>query len=1033
MKKKKNSPTIRKVLLRATLFLAFLLIVLIADIIACSYMYIRTGEDRFTSLLLYTAIPLGVIFLILTILFLVRAYHLFYYGIVGTTLTNMKKISRHEGGLVEYKNGLEETEELTSAIEDVNVELANSSLISITNHYSKIPLVFTDEKNGVIDHHSFHSQMKNLIQVSQSYRNVLLELYYDITDGLSDEEIQNRLHLLGEEFRDYDGLLFSVTEDRTGIYIYLPHIDSFSALTERIAAITKQVALIRKDDTGRGHAVGAKFAEVCYPYSNVDELFPDIHYAKRMGKTINIYLPERMMNRRSSNIMASATMSLNNLSNLLASVSNLSLSDRDQFEVGHHIQDSFLAMTNYLRIEQGGILLKDSDLEASRSYVSASQKTKNVFPIGSTIEKGFLQSLDDVADSDDTYYVSTRTHTNYQIATYFDRLGIRSGFFYRVRESDGSLLGIVYFLNREKNMFIDSYLRETILSFSKLIGNFLLSQRRAAELREEQRMANQILVLSNTSVYRVNSRTYQLTSMSQTLLEQFPKARIGDCCYKVLYGESSPCAGCPLSTKSKMLSKINGNPMETALTLNIDERKNEKTLYLKKLTAAKSLGNMSKSAVTMGDDLYDTNLLIHSFYSLHLDLDNAFQTHGKGYLLLLKIDNIRSLILENGSEGVSLGLRKFIDSLIESNLKATYYLFRSDTIALLFPEAGQIDVLNAAETIYLKSKDPIFPESRHKNLFITYLPIVYPQVYSTSDDYVKHCQAELLNSKYTSGLDFLYFDTSDYKRPASRVSYMLDIIQEKFSNNTFNVLLQPMLLARNQRIDGGELLVRVTDDYRKVAFNTDELIRVAIQYGKIGLISDALLKYISDMYLQYGNSIFRVFGFQHLAMNTEYSYLSSKEFLPKITSMVEMNLIPKNFLTFEVSEQDVGNNEEGLLPIIRNLHRAGFTIEADGYTGKYVSLEKLQELGFDGVKIDRSLVRVLDTNRNQFLNVKNLLAAAKLHQLKITLIGIENMEQYHIVHDIDPTCYIQGYAFYKPLEKNAFIDAIQKNNSFHRE
>ena len=64
----------------------------------------------------------------------------------------------------------------------------------------------------------------------------------------------------------------------------------------------------------------AHFSLVCYPFSDVNELFPDLRYAKRQGNDIFFYLPNRLHSLKSNAILRNST-NLNNMSKIIAPLS----------------------------------------------------------------------------------------------------------------------------------------------------------------------------------------------------------------------------------------------------------------------------------------------------------------------------------------------------------------------------------------------------------------------------------------------------------------------------------------------------------------------------------------------------------------------------------------------------------------------------------------------------------------------------------------------------------------------------------------
>ena len=102
---------------------------------------------------------------------------------------------------------------------------------------------------------------------------------------------------------------------------------------------------------------------------------------------------------------------------------------------------------------------------------------------------------------------------------------------------------------------------------------------------------------------------------------------------------------------------------------------------------------------------YNPDLLINSYAALVEALNNCYEINGKGYLLLLRIDNLSDLLASKGSEGYLAIIRDFISRVKKKhNGLENIYFFNSQTLALLFTEYGQVDIISECENIFKVSQ-----------------------------------------------------------------------------------------------------------------------------------------------------------------------------------------------------------------------------------------------------------------------------------------------------------------------------------------
>ncbi|MCI6793441.1 MAG: EAL domain-containing protein, partial [Mollicutes bacterium] len=416
-----------------------------------------------------------------------------------------------------------------------------------------------------------------------------------------------------------------------------------------------------------------------------------------------------------------------------------------------------------------------------------------------------------------------------------------------------------------------------------------------------------------------------------------------------------------------------------------------------------------------------------SFSTLVQSRTDLYKIYGKGYLIVLRFDSIGELIKAKGSEGALLVLRSFLSGRKEGINGTRLYRFTPGSIGLLVPNCGQSDAISICESI-----DEWVEKYHQKNptisLRVTYLPIIFPQGYPAATDFLSHARDRVASISGQTSVNTIYFEEGDYYRVASKKLFRLNAIKEKFTNNTFRVLLQPLLDAKNKQIFGAEMLLRLDDDFRKTQLNTAQLIQVAYENNRIGLISNALLSYRGDLYRQYGNAFFKIMGIRRITLNTSSSFLKDEDLSTKRKNRIASGHVPDNFFAFEVPEKDIYDDYLSRKPFAKKRTSLGVTLICDGFTGEFVSLERLQELGFSEIKIGRDIVGHIDTDRIKYTQLLSFLQDGKEYGLKVGLIGVENREQYRMIKEMGYDCYRQGYAFYPPIEKEDFVKAVRHTN-----
>ena len=80
------------------------------------------------------------------------------------------------------------------------------------------------------------------------------------------------------------------------------------------------------------------------------------------------------------------------------------------------------------------------------------------------------------------------------------------------------------------------------------------------------------------------------------------------------------------------------------------------------------------------------------------------------------------------------------------------------------------------------------------------------------------------------------------------------------------------------------------------------------------------------------------------------------------------------------------------------------------------------------MKISRNIINHIDSNNQRLADVRTLLTSIKELGLLATVVGVENIDQYHLLKEINDSMLMQGFYFHRPLEKQALIETIRATN-----
>ena len=986
--------------------------------------YLATKQIAFLIIMLINAV-LGLLAFGLVFATLVQhQYSIYYKGVYGVTKRNLKSLYDSSVDLEKYPEypQIDEISELNEEISKLKIAFDNSTLVTPKCDYSAIEFDYVPGLDHVITAKSLTEQLNNIIFFSNTYRNALIEIFYDLDiDTLTDEEIKNIFSLLENYLKDYDDKLFALNENKKSVYVYIPRIDTFSTIRERLIMLMQNISVCKDTKDGLT-TINARAVLVAYPYSDTAEMMHDINYAKQEGKIINIYLPDRAFNTSYENNIVSESVNLNIVSRVLESLGDLKVDGSDAETYKKRTEDCIRNFQKFFGVDEAGVILMDLNTFDFYSDINVTKFANPLLKAGTLIDKDFINMMADDKDFDNSYYFSDRSHVNNTLGRYLDKYRIHSGFYYVISDRNNEPIGIIYFFNRNKDFVINSYLREGLVLFANRIASYIVDVKENKENNETFTMIDNILLLSHYGTYTIDKYSHEIVKFTNNLKSYFPNIERGKECFRALYGYDRICPKCPLNTSKKMIEKYREYEIETSLNLGLDNT----SRYVDMLT--RQIASLEEGF----QERYNTDYLVNSYPSLVEDVQNCYSSKGKGHLLILRVDNFDELMAQYGSEVTTLAIRTFL-----SNIKKKFggvnniYYFNSQSFGILCQNLGQIDIVNRCEAIYEISKQAYFDESSEdsQKLKITYLPMVYPSSYPTAYDFLKNAQRFFDSGKYEINNDLIYFEENGYVRSASKTLFMLSVIDDKFGNSTFTALLQPYLRAKDRSMFGVEMLLRLTDDYRKITFNADELIKIAAKNGKMQVISDSLINFAGNLYQKQGSSIFKVFGLKRFSINIDYSYFQDEASITNLIELMHSYKFPKEFIAFEIPEWDVKDHANDYKKVVERLKKEDVVFVCDQYSEKHMSLEKIHDISFTEIKIGRALGGFVDSDPQKAAALKSIMERAKEFDMQTSVVGLENHNQYEFIRDIDDQAFVQGFYFFKPLDKNALINALRTMNT----
>jgi EAL domain-containing protein (putative c-di-GMP-specific phosphodiesterase class I) len=128
-------------------------------------------------------------------------------------------------------------------------------------------------------------------------------------------------------------------------------------------------------------------------------------------------------------------------------------------------------------------------------------------------------------------------------------------------------------------------------------------------------------------------------------------------------------------------------------------------------------------------------------------------------------------------------------------------------------------------------------------------------------------------------------------------------------------------------------------------------------------------------------------------------------------------------LEFEISESVLIRDVEATLRILSGLKGLGVRIAIDDFGIGYSSLKTLQRFPLDTIKIDRSFIRGISDDPENWGLADAVISMGKNLSLTVVAQGVETNEQAEFLRD--HACdELQGFYFDRPLPPKEFMELL---------
>lgn len=312
-------------------------------------------------------------------------------------------------------------------------------------------------------------------------------------------------------------------------------------------------------------------------------------------------------------------------------------------------------------------------------------------------------------------------------------------------------------------------------------------------------------------------------------------------------------------------------------------------------------------------------------------------------------------------------------------------------------------------------KAPIFIDGRSLFLTATVGIAATEDGNLDSDSLLRNAEMAMYDAKGRGKNTFQFFNEELNVRLTRKFS-IESALRQALASDEFIVYYQPQIDTFTKELVGAEALIR----WNRPGFGLvppGEFIPIAEETGLIVDIGYWVLEQVCRKLREWEDqSVSPV----RVSVNLSPRQFTDKRLMETIRSILNNAGVSPEWIGFEVTESLIVENIEYAFQTLQELQEMGFQISLDDFGTGYSSLSYLKKLPIDKLKIDRSFIQDIVTDKSDLAIVKTIMTLSKSLDISVIAEGVETSEQVDILktHECDQ---IQGYFFGRPLPEKEFL------------
>ena len=275
-----------------------------------------------------------------------------------------------------------------------------------------------------------------------------------------------------------------------------------------------------------------------------------------------------------------------------------------------------------------------------------------------------------------------------------------------------------------------------------------------------------------------------------------------------------------------------------------------------------------------------------------------------------------------------------------------------------------------------------------------------------------------IKGKY--GCYFAFYNNS-LRDKLLRQQAIIDSMESALHDRQFQIYFQPKYRIRDDQLAGAEALVRWTHP-KWGMLSPAEFIPLFEKNGFITKLDQFVWEEVCrklKAWEKRGYSDFPV------SVNVSRADIYSVDIADLLISIVQKYGLTPEQLHLEITESAYTENSIQLIEVVNRLRELGFIIEMDDFGSGYSSLNMLNQMPIDVLKLDMKFIQSETAKPLEHGILQFVTDLARRMHLSVVAEGVETREQLDRLLEVDCD-YVQGYYFARPMPAEEFEQFLEK-------